>query len=319
MTKTSRRSWRSAPVKRLPRAVRLVPDETLRSYLARLAKANHLKSDDLRLHLAPDLTPTSRTAHTWLESLAIASGASIDVLCYALPELRDQHPALHLLSLRGRTIAGKPNTLGFACRRCMAARGIFTPVERWTRHEHNVCVRHQLWIGRGLVQADAQFSVAALPEIVRAQSWHLRLLRRHGRSWVYRAFLDADMIRSRWMAYKLWHTVAERRQRALTTQPLWRGHPATHAALYPEVVGLTSLLASIYWRQRTLTDDVHELDRFYAAVHSRVVPDYQPTGYRDHLVRWISDQRKLYDLAGLLDLVHTDTPRETIESTPWKA
>lgn len=312
MTTTSTRSWRSAPVKRLPRTVRLVPDETLRSYLARLAKANHLKADDLRLHLAPDLTPTSRTAHTWLESLALASGASIDVLCYALPELRDQHPALHLLSLRGRTIAGKPNALGFACRHCMAAQGIFTPVERWVRHEHNVCLRHQLWIGRGLVHPNYQFSVAVCPEILHAQSWHLRLLRRHGRSWVYRAYLDADLIRERWCGYKLWHDAFEVRQHALTasSKPLWRGHPAARAALYPEVVGLASLLASIYWRQRTLTDDVHELDRFYAFVHDRVVPGYQPTGYRDHLVRWISDQRKLYDLAGLLDLVHNDTPCE---------
>lgn len=306
-------AWPAPRVAELPRPVRPVPDETVTSFITRLAEANHLNNQDLRYHLSPGHPTTTKTAKTSLSTLETATGYPRDALCYSLPELRAQHPAVHALQLRGRSIGGKPNEVRPACRRCIAAKGILHTVMTWMRHDHNVCVRHRLWIGAGVNQPNEQLNLADVADIGQAQRRHARLLRQYGRDRVRQAFAEATHINTAWQmagryqqgSYRRYVILDppkhSRRVRSLT--------PAADAASrYPDIVALTSLLTSLFWRRIVISHDPTERDRFFNEIRRRVLDDYvQTTTSYDYLARWANEQRQHHTLDTLIDTLFAST------------
>ncbi|MEV8517500.1 TniQ family protein [Dactylosporangium sp. NPDC051484] len=175
--------FRAGPRRALPRTCRPAQDETTGSYLLRLVTANRITGADLVDYLTAGTSQS--IAKVSLGALASASGQPSIVLAYALPELRSQYPEPHGMALRGRTLPGKPNTVRPACRRCTSIRTSAERIDMWYRHDHNICLRHHLWIGPGAEHPRDQADLAWHPEIEHAQVRHRRLIRAHGHGIVH--------------------------------------------------------------------------------------------------------------------------------------
>lgn len=270
--------FRAGPRRALPRTCRPAPDETTGSYLLRLAAANRVTGPDLIGYLTAGTSQS--IAKISLTALVTASGQPPLILAYALPELRPQYPDVERMALRGRTLPARPNMVRPACRRCAAARTA-ERIDMWCRHEHNVCLRHLLWIGRGAGDPRDQVDLAAHSDIVHAQVRHRRLIREHGYGIVHTAYHTAREI---WetLIYRGWGVpCALARDMRL---PAWFGHqdwagdprdPVHQAATYPEVITLTGLLASPHWRPFAMSASAADHDRFRAEFQRRLPPDYR--------------------------------------------
>ena len=296
-------------IRQLPGLTKPVQDETVKSYLQRLARANCCAIEDLASYLAPHTWPHDdakasdfliASLHDWtsdiytgieLYALAKATGLPEASLAYALPELRDQYADARSMVLRGRNIASRPNYVGLACLRCMAAKGITTHVYAWMRHDQIVCLRHNLWIGLGAYSAENQLDLAKLPEVVAAQRKHRVLIRRLRRGWVSAVFPRAFEFADSWVPMKT------RRQRfAQLRAP--RGYPPGkfpfrgahwNAAIYPEAVALTGVLASPRWRRSGLAaDDDESLQLIVQQIRTRVLPDYDPGQESEPIFEWLT-------------------------------
>jgi hypothetical protein len=296
-------------IRQLPGLTKPVQDETVKSYLERLARANCCAIEDLASYLAPHTWPHDdakasdfliASLHHWtsdiftgieLSALAKATGLPEANLAYALPELRDQYPDARSMVLRERNIAGRPNYVGLACQRCVAAKGITTHVYVWMRHDQNVCLRHKLWIGPGAYGAEDQLNLAKLPEVVAAQRKHRVLIRRLRRRWVFPVFPLAFGFADSWVPMKT------RRQRfAQLRAP--RGYPPGkfpfrgahwNAVIYPEAVALTGVLASPRWRSSGLAaDDDESLQLIVQQIRIRVLPEYDPGRESEPILEWLT-------------------------------
>lgn len=281
-------------IRQLPGLTKPVQDETVKSYLERLARANYCAIEDLASYLAPHTWPHDdakasdfliASLHHWtsdiftgieLSALAKATGLPEACLAYALPELRDQYADARSLILRERNIAGRPNYVGLARHRCVAAKGITAHVYVWMRHDQIVCLRHKLWIGPGAHSAQGQLDLAKVPEVVAAQLPPT----------FPRAFEFADS----------WVPAKTRRQRyAQLRAP--RGFPGKfpfrgahwNAAIYPEAVALTGVLASPRWRSSGLAaDDDKSLQLIVQQIRTRVLPDYDPGQESEPILGWLT-------------------------------
>jgi hypothetical protein len=275
--------------------VRPIPDETVDSYLSRLAAANHITTSALAAHLGTRLSTVATKVP--LPALAMASRQSAAVLARALPQLRDQHPH------DGPTkspVAGS-HSVRPLCRHCAAARGITTPVPVWCRPEHKICMRHQLWIGDAVTTAAEQVDLAAHPDVVRAQIRHHRLTRRFGRHTTdiaYRcareAWLDVT-----WRGYHQPYQTIRHLNPAHRETP-WRIHtddPAYQAGNYPETLTLAALIAQPCWRDLAQSGSDNDSDRFHAELWRRL-PSGSPI-----------PQARLHNLATLV--------RHTAQQAGW--
>jgi hypothetical protein len=132
-----------------------------------------------------------------------------------------------------------------ACRR----RNITARVEVWRRHDQNVCVRHQRWIGEGSTSRE-QPDLSTVPKIVKSQWLHRRLILRYGIPVTFEAISRSQVIINKWNDKG--HYTESRNQRL--TRMLGEGWnvlirgPYYNAAHYSEVVALASVLVSPYWQ-----------------------------------------------------------------------
>jgi hypothetical protein len=226
-----------------------------------------------------------------LSALGKATGLPEASLAYALPELRDQYADARSMALCGRNIAGRPNYVGLACHRCMAAKGITTRVYVWMRHDQIVCLHHNLWIGPGAHSAEKQLDLAKVPEVVTAQRKHRVLIRRLRRKWVSAVFPRAFEFADSWVPAKT------RRQRYVQLRAP-RGYPPGkfpfrgahwNAAIYPETVALTGVLASRPWRSSGLAaGDDESLQLIVQQIRSRVLPGYDPDKESEPIFEWLT-------------------------------
>jgi TniQ len=230
----------------LPRFIAPFRDETINSYLARLATANRLAPAALRALLAGG---DRNDAPVPLIRLAAVTGMPGAALAHAMPQIctADELGGLHIAS-RPRARDGWSVV---ACRRCTAGR----LVTRWALHDDVVCGRHRRWISKYQTQPD----LTAQPEILTAHRRHRRLIRRHGRDTVMRAFRDARHICLGWRLDGIPDDGYGRRME-IFHGPGWRDRDddetcTSDAAAYPQAVALTRLLASPYWRERILGKD----------------------------------------------------------------
>lgn len=272
---------RTGPRRGLARTVRPVQDETIDSYLRRLAAANRITTTDLLTHLGGVLT--TKITRIDLGALAVLSRHPPHVLAYAIPQLRAPHRASQDTTLRGRTVPGKPNIVRPGCRRCMATRGITQPVGVWTRHDQNICLRHQLWIGGAVTTPGDQVDLTGHPDIVHAQIRHTRLLRHHDHRLVKTCYALArqllDDLTHR--GYQLpYFEARDLRQTAHFHNRPWRisyNDPIHHAVNYPEAITLTELLTSPRWRPFALSRSTTDHHRFHTEFWRRLPTHYPIT------------------------------------------
>ena len=277
----------------LPRLAAPFRDETITSYLHRLAELNHIDPARLRSWLAGS---DRKDAPVPLSRLAAVTGMPGRLLGYAMPQICTAGE-LSGLHVRDRPRA-RPGWAFLACRPCVACQ----PVTRWALHDNVVCCRHRRWISKDHEQPD----LTRQPEILHAHRRHRRLIRRHGRDPVMRAMRDAQHICIGWRLNGLRDPGFDHRME-IFCGPGWDDRDewapqAFDAATYPQSVALARLLASPYWRERILGTGWAGHDEFTAELRRTVAPDYtwdyrSPTRWRrgrdDPLLEWRLHTRRL--------------------------
>lgn len=304
------------PVRPLPRRVSPMIDETLNSYLARVAWANRLSAKELRLHLSGSLlksipVPPSR--------LATVTGCSELALRSAILELSDDAERAVWIA-RDRPWHRAMKSSG-GCRLCLIRYGINAErapgIVRRRHREDVVCRRHRRWIADSDSPSDRQPDLSVQPDILRAHQLHRRLIHRYGRGQIHAAYPTAEHI---WRCWQEEGICQERFHRRMICfhGPDWHGtvrrnDPLRAAAAYPEVIALTRLLVSPYWRSLAMEGTWGAMInlRFLAEVRHTLAPSYvwfaDPYHRtRDPLVGWVLDQREYRDDAPW-DL-YTDSP-----------
>lgn len=277
----------------LPRTVKPYPAETIASYLARLAHANRLNTDVLRFYITGN---HRRTPPFPLGRLATVTGLPASTLRYALPDLGFGYGPLDQEHYNGAGLPQRKADDGSPCHRCVLARGIAQPVRCWKRPEDVVCLRHRRWIGPGA--ETGQPDLSAHPDILQAHKRHLRLVRRFGRDTVAFEFAVADSICRHWHGQHQ-HDARFRDRMLVFHGPGWQASPASAtvaAAIYPQAVALTRLLASPHWRALSSPGHSDRQALFIAEVRRTAAPGYlwpQPCRPADPLDIWITEHHML--------------------------
>lgn len=239
----------STPLRRLPVLIPPVKNETLDSYITRLATANHLAAEDLDESLAianykgsPRYQPVNRRKLIDLERLSFLTGYSGSRLLETLPEI-------------GRTLApGQP--VRHACPRCVS-RHFGTRVKIFMPEHKHVCVTHSFWFG-SLGPADNAYpdpsgpvDVSQLPIIRTAQRRHNRLVRRYGREAAGHAASTAREIWDRVNRFEFFGHVEWARLQIVRpgARQVSSTDPLVQAIRYPEIITVAGVLASPLWQQ----------------------------------------------------------------------
>jgi hypothetical protein len=193
-------------------------------------------------------------------------------LAYAMPQLAEPKEVAGLhVDARPRAREGWAFV---ACRHCTGRRAGHRPVTRWALHDDVVCRRHRRWIS----EYDTQPDLSRQPEILTAHIQHRRLIRRHGRHTVMTAFSDAQHVTLIWHLAERYSAGFERCMTIFHGRG-WRDcdeewDSTFDAALYPQTVALTRLLASPHWRGRILEHGWQGHYEFIAELSRTVAPDY---------------------------------------------
>jgi hypothetical protein len=266
---------------RLPIAVAPADQETVASYLTRLANLHGLPLRELWEPISV-ARPGSRRRDVLADRLAAVTGHRREHLVRALPEL---HPAPDWSALRHQPQPG--------CPRC-DARHLGGPVTRLLSHHRYVCTRHRYWIGPPDID-QAATALGGLDDVVRAQGHHLRLLRRHGAGATYDAVLTGFLFCGHLSTGRGEDDVGVQREWARRAEVLVppRTETATFsasrlfAAVYPEAVSLAGLIASPTWRHKA-AGDANQQRQFTTEVGRRLHRShYQPPNGDNAVAHWM--------------------------------
>jgi hypothetical protein len=259
---------------RLPVTVPLVRDETIDSYLFRLARANHLEPAEVDAYLGKRTSTSQR-----FERLAAITG----------------HPADWLSDLIVTKADPCRQTRRAACRRCTASRGIRTTVRLAAPNYGTICRRHHRWLSGDHGPDRQQYQLNELPEVLTAHRQHLRLVRRLG---VLRAgahVADATEVTRGWTR-RDWEHHRDRRLRRVLGPGRWTApanHPLTAMVNYPETITLARIFASPAWSALAISTRRADILAFHAEVSRRLKIDYEPYTAYDPLLRWQDYARDL--------------------------
>ncbi|MFD5659854.1 TniQ family protein [Streptomyces hirsutus] len=244
-----------------------VQGETIGSYLNRLADANHLTIGHLSSLIGPSRQhrrDDNRVGYWTPESLprlASLTGRNRSALVHAMPPLGTIGDPIRRLPLPATEEVIEPRRRP-ACRLCMARRHIRGLVVRSTPHHEGVCHRHHRWL-----LGDEQHSLTRLPEVLRANRRHQRIVRRGAHPTTALAYIDARDRLIRWFTSE--GTSPPFRERwirrldVLGEDQFGDPHRPSEARIelvaYPEAVVLTGLFASPHWRDhpRLPTEAAH--------------------------------------------------------------
>ncbi|MFJ1840814.1 MULTISPECIES: hypothetical protein [unclassified Streptomyces] len=259
-------TFRPALIRPLPITLPPFPGECESSYWNRLALANHVPLARLR---SPSRWLDSRL--TSLDTLCVLSGQSRKTLAEAIPDLRTDDAS----STTETHVPAPDHVLRWACRRCVVARtGSTLPAQVWASIHDEVCIRHNLWIGKNVLAPEQQLDLSRTPDVIRAQRHYWRLRQRYDPTHIDACYVATG---------KLWSGLAHRHYRlthraellhdlvvvkAPTVEPDKKA-PWLEAAGYPEHITLISLFASDHWRRSILSDDLLVVTRAIAEFHRR--------------------------------------------------
>jgi hypothetical protein len=274
----------------LPRQVKPFPRETTESYLGRLADANRVDLKALRFHIAGGRRPC---AAFFAARLSVVSNLPEHTLHCALPDLG---PTDSFRSLSEPRFTQRNYNDGPACRLCVLGVGISASVRCWKQPEDVICLRHRRWTCSWA--GEDQPDLSSQPDILQAHKRHLRLVRRFGRSAVAFGYAVADHICRQWHEQRRYDKGFQRRMQIFhcTEWRLPRTDPTIAAAIYPQVIALTRLLASPYWQSQAIPGNPSGQARFAREVRQMVAPGYiwpQPSRSADPLYQWIFERRPL--------------------------
>ncbi len=240
---------------RLPIAVAPAHQETLASYLTRLANLHGLPLRELWEPISVP-RPGGRLRDVLADRLAAVTGHHRERLVRALPEL---HPAPYWSALRHQPQLG--------CPRCDA------------RHPGGPVIPTAL---------------AGLDDIVRAQGHHLRLLRRHGPGATYDAVLTGFLFCGHLSTGRGEDDVGVQREWVRRAEVLVPQGTETatfsasrlFAAVYPEAVSLAGLIASPTWRHLA-AGDANQQRQFTTEVGRRLHRPHHPGDGGDAVAHWM--------------------------------
>ena len=257
--------------RRLPVTIPLVRDETIHSYLHRLASANHLHADDLTSYLD---TPSRTSGPHRFDRLAAMTGHPLD-------RLRDMlATATHPRHQRQRE----------ACHRCTAQHGIRTSVHLAAPTYRTTCRRHRRWLPDSYHYPDwQQYDLRDLPEVLTAQRQHIQLVRQHGIDKATKLVGHATYITQRWTHRGDWTQHRDRRLRRFLDPNRWwisETHPLIIMVNYPETITLATILGTPRWTELAISHDPAAITSFYAEVSRRLNITYQPYTAYDPLLGW---------------------------------
>ncbi|MGW2564309.1 TniQ family protein [Streptomyces sp. NPDC001514] len=246
----------TAGLRTLPLAPPPVHRETIGSYLNRLADANHLTIGYLSSLIGPSRKHrrVDNRVGYWtpagLSRLAVLTGRSTSTLIRAMPPLGwIGDPVRRLPSSATEDVVEPRRRPG--CRLCMARRHIRGLVVRSTPHHEGVCHRHHRWL-----LGDEQHDLTRLPEVLRANLRHQRIVRRGAHPSTALAYTEARDRLTRWFnSESSDESLRQRWNQRLDVlgedpfgDPLRPSEARIELATYPEAVVLTGLFSAPYWR-----------------------------------------------------------------------
>jgi TniQ len=303
----------------LPFSVAPVGNETYESYLGRLAVANKMTFSDV-----DEFGGIDDDDPLCLARLASISGRSARSLLYALPEL-SHNPRLDTSAMTNHTWPIPKlyiNIIQPACTRCAAAAGADPDATNvWATHDMNVCLRHRTWIGPGNQAPYPQPNLAGQPEIVQAQRRHHRLIRRQGRATIRAAFNVASGLWNNLSTADGYNHERDARIAREHQQTIhWGGdpdEPIAQAAIYPEAVALTAVLASTRCRALATSRNPADNRLFHDELRRRVTPHHDGAG-PPRMLFWLRRDldRTQFDQAETASTGHQLCKRTTFTGTP---
>jgi hypothetical protein len=298
----------------LPCPVTPVLDETLQSYLRRLASANGMSP----LEFTGYVRGSKRISDPIPPQAVITlSGQSPDSMRYAILELCSPRE-LAVMNVAGRPRPGHSRQEE-KCTRCIIIRGIYDYVTCWRRSEDVICLPHRRW-----TTGAEQLDLTGHKDVIQANKQHRQLIRLHGRATASRAFRQASEIVGEWAERRSYHACLYERMRRFHGGNWSVGHddPTWLAAQYLLAVPLARLLASPDWKALALHPQGNAA--FVAEVRRTIDPDYvwNPYPYwryTEPLARILLEERE--DAEGLATLAEyrrthgrPEPPSEIIES-----
>jgi len=252
--------------RRLPAPLPPAQQETLASWLHRLAAVHGLNTADLRHHLSIGWQPPGAGEVAGLACrLEAVTGYPPARLARALPEL--QVPAQDWRRLR--------HLAQRACPRC-TARHQGGPVRRLFAHHEYLCTRHGYWIGPPDPTRDdtPPQLTGRLPELAAAQRRLRHAERRHGWAAVFDATIAATAIcielRFWAVPHPLWRRWEQRLDRLMPSHgrgTAWR-RSMFMAVIFPEVTALAAVLAAPGWQALAASGAPADADRLLDAVNN---------------------------------------------------
>ena len=288
-----------------PVPIRLPPvtDETIGSYLTRIAIANECESRWLIEQLGHKAVRTQAIAGVSLKALAALTGHPAASLARALPEFSDHTAAtgapaeVSLAPRRSITCRSLPladpirlRELRPACGRCIATSLGGTTAARWSKVNDHVCRRHRIWIGEGTSALTDQFDLTDFPEIISAQYRLHRLTAVRGTAAISYAMDEA------WYALRLWRRREQvatawgsREQRLRRHEDPFNADWIIHAAALPEAVALAAALSNPYWRRLAASGAGGWL-AFTQQVGSKIGLNFRDRDAFDPMHQWHSDE-----------------------------
>ncbi|SKP81384.1 Uncharacterised protein [Mycobacteroides abscessus subsp. abscessus] len=211
------RAFPQGPQRQLPKTVAPFLNETVLSYVARLAHANHLATAQLRRYVAG-----TAHGHPHPDWLAVAAGQPERVL----------RARLRGFAANERTYLNQTTSFRPLCRLCMARRGIHEPVYCTLAPHITACQRHQLWIGPLVHTLDDQKCLRHQPRVLAAARIHTQLVRRRGAAEVQSTVRQVRHFLSYW---------ANAEQLAIN--PFEDNSLSASIAVYPDLIEIAATLA----------------------------------------------------------------------------
>ncbi|EKX61495.1 hypothetical protein [Streptomyces ipomoeae] len=288
------------PARSLPLRARPMQDESVVSFVMRLAAANDFPPS-LLFRTIGDCVPGKHVLHrdailnaAAVDRLGVLSRTPADHLRRALPGL-SHTPSYVPLPVATPTVRffRLPYPM-LACRTCTLKHGSATAFA-WEHRDRDearyVCTTHRRWI-----KSAPQYHLTDAPEIVTAQNEYDALAMRYDQAEAASGLFQAWNITTGWLRDER-HSTLMRRWRT-RAEAIGAAGPASAAVRFPEMIRLAPMLIHPGWRTHVIREGPWRLARFFRRAAQVVGTDYElfpdRNGREDPLVTWALNLRSCH-------------------------